>query len=41
MDSSHKKWEAAQENDKPIDAEKHMQDYLNYKLMYDNKISEL
>lgn len=40
METSYKKWEESQENDKPIDAKKHMQDYINYKLMYDNKIDE-
>ena len=38
MENSHKQWEVALEAGKPLAAEKHMQDYLNYKNMYEARM---
>lgn len=40
MENSHKQWDVALETDKPIAAKKHMEDYLNYKEMYENRMKE-
>ena len=34
MENSHKQWDIALETNKPIAAEMHMNDYLNYKQSY-------
>lgn len=41
MEDSYKKWEVAIENSKPVEADKHMNDHLNYKSMYDSKMKEI
>lgn len=40
MKHSHKQWELAVENEKPKAAAKHLQDYMNYKSMYESKMKE-
>ena len=38
MNNSHKQWQVALDEGKPIAAKKHMADYLNYKEMYETRM---
>ena len=40
MDNSHKQWQVALETDKPIAADIHRKDYLNYKEMYETRMKQ-
>lgn len=40
MDNSHKQWLIAVDTDKPIATKKHMEDYINYKSMYESKMAD-
>ena len=38
MNNSHRQWQIAFDTDKPIAADIHMKDYLNYKELYENRM---